>query len=296
VSGAIDDASLAALERTVEHALETGDERGLRVLGQGEISLALGWPADRPAVAAKRLPPFSSRAAAAAYADTLGRYLAALRAAGIEPVETTLRSIERPGGGVAVYCVQPALDPASLLPRVLARERPSDGHPLVRAVVDAVARAVSPRVGLDAQVSNWAVADGALRYLDVTTPLLARPDGRPELDAHLFLASLPWALRRPVRALVLPALLGRYHSRRGVLLDLCANLVKERLTAWLGVFLAAANERVSPPLTEREVRRDYAIDAFRWEALLRLRRLDRFWQRRIRRRTYPFLLPRPLPR
>ena len=39
------------------------------------------------------------------------------------------------------------------------------------------------------------------------------------------------------------------------------------------------------------MRRVYASDARLWEVLLRLRRLDRAWQRRVRRREYPFLLP-----
>ena len=41
----------------------------------------------------------------------------------------------------------------------------------------------------------------------------------------------------------------------------------------------------------REVDRYYESDAYLWEFLQRLRRADRFWQRRVRRRTYQFLLP-----
>jgi hypothetical protein len=33
-----------------------------------------------------------------------------------------------------------------------------------------------------------------------------------------------------------------------------------------------------------------------WEILLRLRRADRWWQRTVRRRGYPFLLPGPVDR
>jgi hypothetical protein len=45
-----------------------------------------------------------------------------------------------------------------------------------------------------------------------------------------------------------------------------------------------------------EVARDYASDARQWELLLRLRRADRWWQQRVRRREYPFLLPGPITR
>ncbi len=60
--------------------------------------------------------------------------------------------------------------------------------------------------------------------------------------------------------------------------------------------VAAANDRVDPPLTVDEVRKYYRSDARTWEVLLRLRRADQWWQRRVRRRTYPFLLPEPTER
>jgi hypothetical protein len=67
--------------------------------------------------------------------------------------------------------------------------------------------------------------------------------------------------------------------------------VKERLERWLPAFLEESNARVRPALSQEEVRRYYAADARTWALLQRLRRLDRAWQRRVRRRPYPFLLP-----
>ncbi|MCB1257728.1 MAG: hypothetical protein KDB26_11520, partial [Microthrixaceae bacterium] len=61
-------APLEEVESAVLHALESGDESGLRILGYGEISLVIGWPTQQPAFACKRLPPFADRAAADAYA------------------------------------------------------------------------------------------------------------------------------------------------------------------------------------------------------------------------------------
>jgi hypothetical protein len=55
--------------------------------------------------------------------------------------------------------------------------------------------------------------------------------------------------------------------------------------------IEAVNRTVEAEITEDEVRRYYRSDARLWELMLRLRRADRWWQRRIRRRTYPFLLP-----
>jgi hypothetical protein len=44
------------------------------------------------------------------------------------------------------------------------------------------------------------------------------------------------------------------------------------------------------------VRRYYRSDARLWGVLLRIRRLDRAWQRHVRRRSYPFLLPQRIER
>jgi hypothetical protein len=52
-----------------------------------------------------------------------------------------------------------------------------------------------------------------------------------------------------------------------------------------------ANHHVTPVIDRDEVVRWYRSDARTWEALLRLRRTDRWWQRHVRRRPYPFLLP-----
>lgn len=47
-----DAAELSRLEEAVGGALATGDQSGLRILGFGEITLVLGWPA-----AARGSPP-----------------------------------------------------------------------------------------------------------------------------------------------------------------------------------------------------------------------------------------------
>jgi hypothetical protein len=49
-------------------------------------------------------------------------------------------------------------------------------------------------------------------------------------------------------------------------------------------------------MTVADVRRYYRSDARLWALLLRIRTLDRSWQRRVRRRPYPFLLPREIER
>jgi hypothetical protein len=262
------------------------------VLGSGEISLVLGWPAAEPAFACKRLPAFTDRGRFEAYRRTLADYVEALRAAGVDVVETDFMPVEHPDGSVVGYAVQPVLPAETLVPRVLAAADPGTGHPLVEAVVARILAVISPQLGIDAQLANWTwEEDGRLRYLDVTTPLLWSADGRPLLDIDLLARPLPAFVRPPLKRFLGPRILDGYRNLRGVMSDLCGNLLKERLDPWVPVFLDQVSGALDPPMSEEEVRRYYRSDARLWEALLRLRRLDRAWYRHVRRRTYPYLLP-----
>jgi hypothetical protein len=287
----IDARDLARLEASVTHALDTGDERVLDVLGYGEITLVLAWPPGEHRWACKRLPPFPDVGAFDAYRRVFDDYLQSLRSQGIDVVDTHLGTVARDDGTLAAYCVQPALPHDVLVPSLLRRRDAGRIHPVFEAVADAVVRVTSPSVGLDAQLSNWAWCDGTLRYFDVTTPMLLDASGQPLLDTGLFLAALPWALRATVRRFVLPGVFARFTNPRAVCVDLLGNMLKERLDVWLPHALAAVNERVDLPVSETEVRKFYAADARLWRAMLAVRRADRWWQRRVRHRPYPFLLP-----
>ena len=286
---------LAEVEALVRLALRGGGETDLRMLAWGEIGPVLGWPAAAPAFALKRLPPFTSAAAADAFAATLEDYIAALASHGLACVPTTMRRVPH-GHGVVGWIVQPLLDAGTIGPELLRRADPATGHPVLDAALEADLTIPGPRLALDGQLSNFAFADGRLLYLDVTTPLLFDADGRLRMDIGLLLGALPAVLRPVVRRWVVPDLLRRYRDPRAVVLDLLGNLLKERLEAWVPVALERVGDRVSPAITADEVRGVYTSDARLWEVLLRLRRMDRAWQRHVRRREYPFLLPGPIER
>lgn len=287
----LSEAELRELDERVEAALSTGDESGLPMLGYGEISMVLGWPPEAPRYACKRLPPFRSRERFEAFRETLEDYLEALRAAGVRVVETEMRAIAQGDGTVAGYVVQPLLPSEELAPAVLGGLDPDKGHPLVEALAATIAAAVSPSVGLDAQLSNWTWNGSELTYFDVTTPLIWSAEGESRLDLDLLVEAFPALLRWPLRRFVAPGILDTFRDRRKVYLDFAGNLLKERLEGWLPAFLERMNARIDEPLSEEEVRRHYRSDARLWAALLRIRRLDRAWRRRVRHRPYPFLLP-----
>jgi hypothetical protein len=226
-----------------------------------------------------------------AYRRTLDDYVATLGKAGIQVAQTEMRAVPRPDGSVAGYVVQPILPADALAPELLRRGDPAVGHPLVEAVVETAARVVGPRLGLDAQLANWVWHEETLTYIDVSTPLIWSPEGRPRLDMELLAATFPGILRWPLRRFVAPGILETYRDLRKVYLDLTGNLIKQRLDGWLPAFLQRVNRFLDRPLTETEVRSYYRSDARLWSALLGLRKLDRAWRRRVRHHPYPFLLP-----
>ncbi|MCU0267154.1 MAG: DUF6206 family protein [Acidimicrobiales bacterium] len=286
---------IAELEDRVEHALRTGDESGLDVIAYGEVSCVLRWPAGADAHACKRLPRFADPLAFDAYRALFERYHADLRDAGVHTLASDLVTLAHDDGSVTAYCVQPLLDPDQLGPGLLRRLRPDEGHPLLDAVADAVATAVTPELGIDGQLSNWAWIEDRAVLVDVTTPFL-RADGRHLLDFDQFLVAAPWVLRPLMRRWVLPSVLAKYHETRAILVDLAGNLVKERLEAWLPAAVAAANAHVTPAITEEEALRYYASDKQVWATMQVVVRANRAWQTRIRRRPYPVLLPGPIER
>lgn len=290
------DESLRLLDRRVEEALASGDESSLAVLGYGEISLVLGWPADDPRFACKRLPVFPDRARFESYGKTLADYLKALSLSRVKVVDTQLRPVPSSGRSVAGYVVQPVLPSTDLAPEVLGRADPGAGHPLVAEVVETAARTVDQKTGIDAQLSNWVWDESGLVYLDVSTPMLWSDDGRSRLDLELLSQAFPWVLRGALRRFLAPRILDSYRDLRSVYLDLCGNLVKQRLEAWLPAFLEQVARHLEPALTAAQVHRYYRSDARLWAMMLRIRRLDRGWQRRIRRRPYPLLLPKEIER
>lgn len=285
-------AALLELEQDVELALQSGEHAHLELLGYGDISAVLACRAGGRVLACKRLPPFSSPAALDRYARTLRAYLDRLRAAGVQALETELQIVEAGGPAPVAYCVQPAFDPSSLLTEALGRADAGEARALFGPVVDAIAAAVSPRLGLDAGCANWALLGGQLVYIDTSTPLLRDAEGREEVDVELFLASVPSALRPLVRRFFVGPVLDRFYDLRSVYVDLMSWMLKEPVRRHVPALLEVVNARLrGRPITEAELSHYDRTNTALWTLLRRLRRVERFWQNEILGQTYPFLLP-----
>lgn len=288
----IEPAALAALEAQVGIALDRGDSGTLDVLGYGEISTVLLAEGIAGPVAAKRLPAMS-RIQLTSYRRVLEAYLSALQDRGIATAPSEVHAV---GEDPAVpYCVQPLQ--SRLLVDELRTASNGQAREWFQQLADHVSRAADGEVGLDGQLSNWAVReDGSLLYFDVTTPLLRDKDGAEQLDLDLFIASLPWALQALVRRFLLREILSHYYAPRPVLVDAAGNLHKEKLPHLIEPLLDAAASVIEPGITVDDALRYYRFDARMWAMLQRLRKADRWWQHRIRRRRYAFLLPGAIER
>jgi hypothetical protein len=289
---------LVAVEEVVQHSLITGDDGLLKVVGYGEITAVVEWMAGGEPVACKRLPGLADEAAFKAYANCIASYIERLASSGIEVPQTEVQHVAQSDGSYTAYSVQVMLPRSSLLNQRLLTSSRQESIRTFEAIVDRIAASITDQMGLDAQLSNWALDDGRFWYFDITTPFL-RDEHRMEMfDVELHIASVPWALQGQglVRKFFLGAILDKYYTVRGALLDLLGNMIKERLDGLLPAFVEVANRVVSPPFTVKEIARYYRDDARMWALLQGLRRTDRWWQMRVRRRPYPFLLPKDLPR
>ena len=284
-------ADLRRLDATMTRAFATGDVSGLEILGYGEITTVVVCESGGRRHACKRLPPFATAEEADHYAALFAEYLDTLSQRGVRLVPSSLQRLDRDDGTVVVYCVQPVLPAEQLAVRVLEHSDAAEALSLFETLLDHIVTAVSPRVGLDGQLSNWMVDGDELLFLDVTTPMLKDEAGRDRLDTELFLAAVPPPVRPLFRRFVVPRVIDKYHDPHGVVLDLIANLIKEGQERHIGPFLKAANRRLGTPLSEVEVRRYYEGDARVWTAWQALRRCDRFVRMRLLGKPYPFLLP-----
>ena len=121
------------------------------------------------------------------------------------------------------------------------------------------------------------------------------------MNAELFLRVCPVALSWILRRFFLDEVLDRYYLVREVLLDLIANLIKERAEHLIEPYLAVANRYLekwpeAKPIVPAHVRAYYREDALIWRLFLGFRKMERFWRLRIRRRPYGLILPGPISR
>ena len=281
---------LGAVESTVAAAISSRSTDGVRLLGFGEISIVLGWPADRPEHALKRVPPFRDATAAAQYVDVCERWFAVLHGAGVPVLPTTLHTTTRADGSVVVYHRQPVADTAQLGVNVLRDAEPDPDHPLLATIIGHAQAVVEPgRVGFDVQAANWLWDGREARQLDFSSPFLLNDSGDDLLfDTSGFLREYP-AVLRPVLKKELLKLILRFTTAEGAVGDMVGNLLKEGLEPWVDPTIEAAR-RFGVRLDRAAVTKMYDDDRKLLALTLRLKKAQRFWLSHTGRR-YDSMLP-----
>jgi hypothetical protein len=242
-------------------------------------------------------------------------YLHHLTAAGINVVPSAITSVIPSQGNIAIYIIQEKLDSKSLINNAIHTASDVWVEKLFLAMLREIGQLFAYNnadngvaIGLDGQMSNWAIINGfageadlsdepQLIYIDTSSPLLCL-DGEEQLDPELFLRSAPSFFRWMIRLLFLDDVMTRYYRPRQVVIDVLANLYKERRAEMIPVLLGTANEFLDQnddnnefkPLTEEEIAAYYKEDARIWSVYLAGRRIDRFLHKLLGR-PYPYVLP-----
>ncbi len=294
-----------------------------RIIGYGEISTIFEiLEPSLAGFACKRLPVFKTEEEMQAYELLFHEYNRVLSEdIGIQvPVYASARVIPLKGNMV-VYCIQERLLPGVIGNRLIHTLDNDSVIVLFRAVLAEMAKVWEfnasqdrVRLGLDAQISNWALScdtvPGVLEeggtdlvYIDTSTPLM-RVRGVEQLDTELFLRCAPSFLVWFIRLFFLKDVVGRYYDFHLAVVDLLANLFKEGRADLIEPLISEANRFFAcratgfgaSPVTCREVRSYYREDAMIWRLYQGLRRLDRFLCTRLLRQHYCYILPGAIKR
>ena len=273
------------LEREVTRALDSGDESALRVLGYGEISAVLA--VEETLALAEAHAPLLGAAALDAYRVTLETY--SPRSGRPAPRSSTHELIHH-----APEARSPTSCSRCSSPQSLAPARPRGRREADALFEELVARCrhghTAPRPRRPALQLGRARRPGALPRRDHAA------DARRRAAANGSTSSCSSA-RCPGRcaawcgASCCRASSTSTTSRAACCSTWPATSTRKAWSALIAPLLSRANAHVSPAITAPEVKRYYADDARTWALLQRLRRVDRAWQRHIRRRSYAFLLP-----
>lgn len=289
------------------------------ILGYGEISTIFEINHEsQSGLAFKRMPIFTSLEELERYERLFLEYNRLLsQEIGIAvPAHASARIV--PGSGnMVIYNIQEKLPFGSFCHELIHRLDVVTSARLFRLILRAMKRVwefnagdTGVIIGLDGQLSNWALkncGDGTaslpenesgLYYIDTSTPLM-RVQGKEQLQADLFLRSVPSFLVGIIKTFFLQGILDRYYDFRLVALDLIANLNKEQRPDLIPLFVQTANDFFateaprfcSSPITEKEVKDYYRLDSAFFSLFLAFRRLDRFISTRLLRIPYPYILP-----
>jgi hypothetical protein len=287
-----------------------------KIIGYGEMStiFIIDTPGQE-SLAYKRMPIFLNSEEMKCYESLFNEYNTLLSTIGLDIPAFASVMVIPDKGNLVIYNAQKRLPSESICNSLIHHIDDASVKTLVltilremKKVFDYNAANPGSEVGLDGQISNWAVAgweegleitdSTGVFYIDTSTPLMKKA-GREQLKSELFLRSTPSFLRWVIRLFFLEDVMNRYYDFRKVVIDLIANFHKEQKSVMIPGLVETANRFFADEcgrfgiatLTVDEIDDYYKEDALIWRLYLAFRKIDRFLHLKILNKPYPYILP-----
>jgi hypothetical protein len=297
----------------------------INLLGYGEISLVFEFADLKEGIAYKRLPIFNDETQIQRHIKAYQHYHSILNRLKISIPEEDAVWLRANDGTYVLYCAQEKIETQTIGNQIIHHQiKNKDIFTLVQLVMRKMARiwrynlrSSNLKVGIDGQISNWTVRnysqsnpkitdESELFYLDTSTPMF-RISNVDAMEPILFLKSAPSFLRWLLKALFLEEVVGRYYDFRLVAIDLLANFYKEQRAELIPGLIKIINSFFSEevpelnisPIQYQEVDTYYngfLGDKQIWVIFQAVRKMDRYLQTRMLRKSYNFYLPGTIDR
>jgi len=288
---------------------DLSDQKEAEVIGYGEISSIISLK-EVPEFALKRLPLFVNEQDAGEYIKIYEEYCRILIDAGLNIPHSQTHVIVKNELPTVLYICQKKLPAVQFCHKLIHSLSEKQLRTLFQRVINNTEKiwnysdrhVPELQCALDTQLSNWVlegdVNTGVLYYIDTSTPLYRLKDIE-QLDPELFLKSAMPGLRWFIRTFFLKDIINRYYDFKSVMIDLSANLYKEKRPDLIPLMTEQINNcpRMSNnPLTIKETESYYKEDKRIWQIVQFSRRIHRWITRKIFRRRYEFTLPASIER
>lgn len=284
------ESDLAEVERMIRFTQRTRELGDMKVLGFGEVSVAVGWPVDDPKVVFKRMVPDGTDQGPKDDLAGVQQFIDHIEARGGAVVPTTLQTYRRPDDGTVVpFLVQPAIPKNLLAETTLATESPTVDHPILVALHDFVERVSTDEGTIDPQLANFAWDGEQLAIFDVSTPMIWDENGKLDMRLDAIFYALPTALR-PVAAKGLDDIMGYYRGAHGSLTQTCVFLKRMGYDAWADAAIQTFNARLDTPIDSDEVNQRFESQKKEFPRIKKMAQIQRFWTQKIRRKEFEYII------
>ena len=253
----------------------------------------------------KRMPVFSSYEQAEEYKNNFITYCNLLSSAGINIPPYEVDIIKHSEDLYCFYNLQQKFDSHTFVHNIIHTHPTEITGKIFRKILGELKKIKQfnyemngkHELAIDSQLSNWVYYNNELYFIDTSTPLYRQEDNET-MDPELFLKSAPAPFRFLIRKFFLADVMNRYYDFRMQIIDLIANLHKEKKKNLINIFVDIANESslINDTIDELEIHKYYQEDKRIWSIFLFARRIDRWMNLYIFRNEYHFILPGKISR